>query len=183
MFGSGKDKNTPAPFSASKQIDTVIAEQCTLEGDLTAQNSIKLDGRIHGTLRCEGSAVIGETGLVKGDVYASDLLVLGRLEGNVHAGRLHLQSTAQIQGNIEAETLQVDPGARSGQRHHACSQRRLHAPAAWQRERHGQGVSGHRILCQRPPGRFFMPAACQSARRGLSHKTDARNKSRLEACP
>lgn len=112
MFGSGKDKNTPAPFSASKQIDTVIAEQCTLEGDLTAQNSIKLDGRIHGTLRCEGSAVIGETGLVKGDVYASDLLVLGRLEGNVHAGRLHLQSTAQIQGNIEAETLQVDPGAR-----------------------------------------------------------------------
>ena len=140
MFGSGKDKNTPAPFSASKQIDTVIAEQCTLEGDLTAQNSIKLDGRIHGTLRCEGSAVIGETGLVKGDVYASDLLVLGRLEGNVHAGRLHLQSTAQIQ-------------------------------------------SGHRILCQRPPGRFFMPAACQSARRGLSHKTGARNKNRLEACP
>ena len=61
MFGSGKDKNTPAPFSASKQIDTVIAEQCTLEGDLTAQNSIKLDGRIHGTLRCEGSAVIGTT--------------------------------------------------------------------------------------------------------------------------
>ena len=112
MFGSGKDKNTPAPFSASKQIDTVIAEQCTLEGDLTAQNSIKLDGRIHGTLRCEGSAVIGETGLVKGDVYASDLLVLGRLEGNVHAGRLHLQSTAQIQSNIEAETLQVNPGAR-----------------------------------------------------------------------
>ena len=113
MFGSSKDKSPSAPFSAvSKQIDTVIAEQCTIEGDLTAKNSIKLDGRIHGTLRCEASAVIGEAGLVKGDVYAADLLVLGRLEGNVHASRLHLQATAQIQGNIEAETLQVDPGAR-----------------------------------------------------------------------
>ena len=111
MFSSGKNK-TDAPLTTNRQLDTVIAAQCTIEGDLNTQNSIKLDGRIHGTLRCEGSAVIGETGLVKGDVYASDLLVLGRLEGNVHAGRLHLQSTAQIQGNIEAETLQVDPGAR-----------------------------------------------------------------------
>lgn len=44
-------------------------------------------------------------------------------------------------------------------------------------------MSGHRILRQRPPGRFFMPAACQPARKGLSRKTGARNKNRLEACP
>ena len=111
MFSSGKN-NTEAPLTANRQLDTVIAAQCTIEGDLNTQNSIKLDGRIHGTLRVEGCAVIGESGLVKGDVYAADLLVLGRLEGNVHARRLHLHASAHIQGNIEAETLQVDPGAR-----------------------------------------------------------------------
>ena len=114
MFGSSKDK-TPIrtiDSAAAKQIDTVIAEQCTLEGDLTTKNSVKVDGRIQGTLRAEGRAIIGETGVVKGDVHAVDLLVLGRLEGNVHAQRLHLQASAQIHGNIEAETLQVDPGAR-----------------------------------------------------------------------
>ena len=114
MFGSSKDK-TPIrtiDSAAAKQIDTVIAEQCTLEGDLTIKNSVKVDGRIQGTLRAEGRAIIGETGVVKGDVHAVDLLVLGRLEGNVHAQRLHLQASAQIHGNIEAETLQVDPGAR-----------------------------------------------------------------------
>ena len=118
MFGSGKDKSTPAVAHAaqagasSKQIDTLIAEQCTLEGDLTTQNSIKVDGRIQGTLRAEGRAIIGETGVVKGDVHAADLLVLGRLEGNVFAQRLHLQATANIHGNITTESLQVDPGAR-----------------------------------------------------------------------
>ena len=115
MFGSGKDKtpNSPANLAAaSKQIDTVIAEQCTLEGDLTTQNSIKVDGRIQGTLRAEGRAIIGETGIVKGDVHAADLLVLGRLEGNVFAQRLHLQASANIHGNISADSLQVDPGAR-----------------------------------------------------------------------
>ena len=30
----------------------------------------------------------------------------------MHAQRLHLQASARIHGNIEAETLQVDPGAR-----------------------------------------------------------------------
>ena len=42
---------------------------------------------------------------------ASDLLVLGRLEGNVFAQRLHLQASARILGNIETQSLQVDPGA------------------------------------------------------------------------
>ncbi|QTD43881.1 bactofilin family protein [Ottowia testudinis] len=114
MFGSSKNKSVSHAIdsAAGKQIDTVIAEQCTLEGDLTTKNSIKVDGRIQGTLRADGRAIIGETGVVKGDVYAADLVVLGRLEGNVHAQRLHLQASAQIHGNIEAETLQVDPGAR-----------------------------------------------------------------------
>ncbi len=53
-----------------------------------------------------------DPGVVKGDVHAVDLLLLGRLEGNVHAQRLHLQASAQIHGNLEAETLQVYPGAR-----------------------------------------------------------------------
>ena len=88
MFGSSKDK-TPirtVDSAAAKQVDTVIAEQCTLEGDLTTKNSVKVDGRIQGTLRAEGRAIIGETGVVKGDVHAVDLLVLGRLEGNVPSG-------------------------------------------------------------------------------------------------
>ena len=117
MFGSGKDKPSPlaapaASAAAGKQIDTLIAQQCSLEGDLTTQNSIKVDGQIKGTLRAEGRAIIGETGVVKGDVHAADLLVLGRLEGNVYAQRLHLQASANIHGNITTDSLQVDPGAR-----------------------------------------------------------------------
>ena len=74
MFGS-KDKSPTrvSDSGAARQIDTVIAEHCTLAGDLTTKNSIKLDGRIEGTLRAEGRAIIGETGSVKGDVHAADL--------------------------------------------------------------------------------------------------------------
>ncbi|HPK32288.1 MAG TPA: polymer-forming cytoskeletal protein [Ottowia sp.] len=111
MFGSS-NKDKPALAPANRQIDTVIAQHCKLEGDLTCENSVKVDGAITGTLRCQGRAIIGETGLVKGDVHSADLLVIGRLEGNVFSENLHLQANANIIGDIETRTLQVDPGAR-----------------------------------------------------------------------
>jgi cytoskeletal protein CcmA (bactofilin family) len=99
-------------LSSSRQIDTVIAQHCKLEGDLDSENSVKVDGVINGTLRCKGCAIIGETGLVKGDVYSTELLIIGKLEGNVHAENLHLHATAHITGEINTRTLQIDTGAR-----------------------------------------------------------------------
>ena len=113
MFGSSKQDPHPHHRQRGGQADRHRDRRAVhARSDLTSKNSVKVDGRIQGTLRAEGRAIIGETGVVKGDVHAVDLLVLGRLEGNVHAQRLHLQASAQIHGNIEAETLQVDPGAR-----------------------------------------------------------------------
>ncbi|MDR0273894.1 MAG: polymer-forming cytoskeletal protein [Burkholderiaceae bacterium] len=110
MFSSHKDKLASAP--ANRQIDTVIAQHCKIEGNLNSENSIKVDGVILGALRCQGRAIIGETGLVKGDVHSADLLVVGKLEGNVFAENLHLHASACITGDISTQNLQVDQGAR-----------------------------------------------------------------------
>lgn len=106
-------KKSPSPTSGElTHIDTLIAEHCTIEGNLVTQNSVKVDGRIHGNLSGEGHVIIGEKGLVQGDVRCTELLVMGRLEGNLRAQHVHLCASAHIAGNIEAGTLQIDPGAR-----------------------------------------------------------------------
>jgi len=110
MFSSYKNK--PPLEQAHRQIDTIIAQHCKLEGNLISENSVKVDGVILGALRCQGRAIIGETGLVKGDVHSTDLLVIGKLEGNVFAENLHLNASACIIGDINTQNLQVDPGAR-----------------------------------------------------------------------
>ena len=91
-------------------MDTLISRHCTIEGNLLTQNSVKVDGRIQGNLQAVGQAIIGEHGLVMGDVHSTDLLVFGRLEGNVRAKAVHLEPAARIQGAIETETLQMEPG-------------------------------------------------------------------------
>ena len=109
MFGDNKKPQTYQSVS-SQPVDTLISRHCTIEGNLLTQNSVKVDGRIQGNLQATGQAIIGEHGLVMGDVHSTDLLVFGRLEGNVRAKAVHLEPAARIQGAIEAETLQMEPG-------------------------------------------------------------------------
>ena len=108
MFGNNKKPQTYQPVSGP--VDTLISQHCTIEGNLLTQNSVKVDGRIQGNLQAVGQAIIGEHGLVMGDVHSTDLLVFGRLEGNVRAKAVHLEPAARIQGAIETETLQMEPG-------------------------------------------------------------------------
>ena len=93
MFGNNKKPQTYQPVSGP--VDTLISQHCTIQGNLQAI----------------GQAIIGEHGLVMGDVHSTDLLVFGRLEGNVRAKAVQLKPTARILGNIETETLEVEPGA------------------------------------------------------------------------
>ena len=109
MFGDNKKPQTYQSVS-SQPVDTLISRHCTIEGNLLTQNSVKVDGRIQGNLQAVGQAIIGEHGLVMGDVHSTDLLVFGRLEGNVRAKAVHLEPAARIQGAIETETLQMEPG-------------------------------------------------------------------------
>ena len=109
MFGNNKKPQTYQPVSGP--VGTLISQHCTIEGNLVTQNSVKMDGRIQGNLRAEGQAIIGENGVVVGDVEATDLLVFGRLEGNILAKTVQLKPSARILGNIDTEMLLVDPGA------------------------------------------------------------------------
>ena len=96
---------------SNANISTLIGEGCHIQGNIRAKNSIKIDGHIQGNLTIEGSVIIGEKSHVQGDIQCADLVVFGRLDGNVAVRQLQLKQTAQIYGNIEAQILQVEPGA------------------------------------------------------------------------
>ncbi len=97
--------------SHNLHIDTLIGEQCTLQGDMSSQHSIKIDGGIIGHVISEGMIIVGEKGWIKGNAQAKELVVFGRIEGDITAQSLDLKASAQISGNIDTHTLQVDSGA------------------------------------------------------------------------
>lgn len=83
-----------------------------MEGTLTAKDDIRVSGKLKGTLRVDGKAIIAQEGSVEGDVFATDADVAGTLVGEINVkGRLVLKGSAKVQGTVRTTRLIVEEGA------------------------------------------------------------------------
>ena len=87
--------------SGSKIIGTIIAD-----GD------IRIDGTVEGEMQCTGKVVIGEKGLIKGTVSCQNAEIMGTLDGKiVNSQTPALRATGKIKGEVQTQTLIVEPNA------------------------------------------------------------------------
>ncbi|MBT5338423.1 polymer-forming cytoskeletal protein [Candidatus Falkowbacteria bacterium] len=92
--------------------DTVIGQSIKIEGDLVSNGSITVEGEVIGSVKTEQTLKIGERAKVKAEVNANEAFVSGKVSGNIVVkGKLELSNTAEVNGDIEASTLQIDAGA------------------------------------------------------------------------
>ncbi len=98
---------------------SLIAPGMNIVGDCETEGTIRVEGRVEGTLKAGKSIVVGRSGEVVGDIITQDCVVSGRVSGNIVAeSRLELQATCEIQGEIRSRRVQLDEGARfNGQLH------------------------------------------------------------------
>jgi cytoskeletal protein CcmA (bactofilin family) len=92
---------------------TVIGKSVTIRGELSANEDLYLDGEIHGTVSLPGNRLtIGPNSSVRADVRVRDVIVFGRLEGNIQAsGRVELRQSAHMLGDIHAARLSIEENA------------------------------------------------------------------------
>jgi len=91
----------------------VISKDTVIEGNFSADQDVRLDGVIKGDVRCAKRIVVGETGKVEGTVNAESAVVMGAIKGEVIIQEiLQLKSTALVDGNLQAKSIQVDEGGK-----------------------------------------------------------------------
>ena len=106
MFGTKRKGDTIG------MINTIIGGNSKIEGRLTAAESTRIDGLLEGKIMSESSVIIGEHGLVRGDIDAVEILVAGTVYGNLRAQeRIQLTETGRVLGDIFTKTLVIDEGA------------------------------------------------------------------------
>lgn len=92
---------------------SIIAAGMTIIGDCETGGTVRIEGRVEGTVRAGKSVVVGRGGEVVGDILTQDAVVSGRVCGNILAeSRLELQATSEIQGEIRSRRVKLDEGAR-----------------------------------------------------------------------
>ena len=106
-----RNKHSKAIFGTNTA--TVIGAEAVFESaTLKGGGSIRIDGRFLGTIDIKGHIVLGETGVLDGEVQADSALFAGKYKGDLRIkDTLCLASTADITGRIEAGKLIVDEGA------------------------------------------------------------------------
>jgi len=84
----------------------------SLKGELSFEASFRIDGKYEGTIRSSGRLVVGEGGLVDGDVHVRHLLVSGEMRGTVEAGeQLHIAPGGRVSADITTPSLVIEDGA------------------------------------------------------------------------
>lgn len=113
---SKSDISTELPAQGGASI---IAAGTSLKGDLTSNGDIRIDGTLQGNIHCTAKVVIGANGIVEGDIAGQQADIMGKVNGTVKVKELlQLKGGSNINGNIYASKLQIEPSANfNGQCH------------------------------------------------------------------
>jgi cytoskeletal protein CcmA (bactofilin family) len=92
---------------------TMIGKSVRIHGELSGSEDLVMDGELHGTIKLPGGRLtIGAAARVHGDIAAKDVVILGRLDGDIRAtGRVELRASALMQGNVYAGSLSIEENA------------------------------------------------------------------------
>jgi cytoskeletal protein CcmA (bactofilin family) len=83
-----------------------------VEGTITAQNDIRIDGSVEGILKCAGKLIIGPDGRVDGEATCTHAVIEGRFEGTLNVTEvLDVRENANVAGDIKTGKLLVQTGA------------------------------------------------------------------------
>lgn len=107
-----KNKGADYTADARTKIGTLIGTGAVFDGNLSAPESVRIDGTLNGNCDCKAQLVVGVEGVIKGDINAQNVLISGKVEGDIIAnGKIELLSTGKIAGNITAKSLVIDEDA------------------------------------------------------------------------
>ncbi|MEX0856051.1 MAG: polymer-forming cytoskeletal protein [Gemmatimonadota bacterium] len=104
----GKERNDPASPAAI----SIIGPGMQVAGDCTTEGTIRIEGRVVGSVWAGKAVVIGKNGVLHGDLHTQDAVIAGEVVGTLLvASRLEIQGSARIEGEIQARRVQLEEGA------------------------------------------------------------------------
>jgi cytoskeletal protein CcmA (bactofilin family) len=98
--------------------NTVIERMSTFgptlrfKGELKAQEDIKIEGKIEGTIQHQQRVIVGAKGEVVATVNAATIDVDGRVQGDMTARKsIKVSQSAIVRGNLRAPSVSITEGA------------------------------------------------------------------------
>jgi cytoskeletal protein CcmA (bactofilin family) len=114
------ESSTPKPAAATAGSPVLPSgEQATIgkslfvKGEVSGSESLYIDGKVEGTINLPGNRVtVGRNGQVAANILAREVVVLGKVRGNVTASdRVDIRSEGSLTGDVAAARISIEDGA------------------------------------------------------------------------
>lgn len=103
----------PASRATAASEQASIGKGLSFKGEITGNESLFIDGKVEGSINLPGNRVtVGRNGLVTASVVAREIVVLGKIRGNVAASdRVDIRAEGSLTGDVSAARISIEDGA------------------------------------------------------------------------
>jgi cytoskeletal protein CcmA (bactofilin family) len=93
-------------------LKTIITAATLITGEIQGQGDLNLEGQLTGNIEIKGLLFVGKTGNFKGEATAENMVIEGRIEGQIKANvKIEIRGSGHIQGNIFCQQIAIAEGA------------------------------------------------------------------------
>lgn len=92
---------------------SIIASDMTVIGDLETEGTVRIEGRVKGTVRVGSQVLVAQGAVIEGDLHTEEAVIAGQVKGAIHAKeRVELQASAIVAGDILTPRISIIEGAK-----------------------------------------------------------------------
>lgn len=96
------------PIRAKK--DTFVSNGAQFTGVIEGDGNIIIEGKVEGNIACMHMVRIENSGHVKGEIRAQQIMINGSVEGRCYADSLSIQPKGSLRGDIFADEISIEKG-------------------------------------------------------------------------
>ncbi len=113
MMSANESAPAPRPVTTTTSDQATIGKSLVIKGEVTGSESLYIDGRVEGSINLSGNRVtIGRNGVVAANISAREIVVLGKVRGNLTASdRVDIRSDGSLTGDVVAARISIEDGA------------------------------------------------------------------------
>ena len=90
----------------------IIGNGTLIKGEVESNGDIRIDGKVVGSVKSTGKVVIGQNGIVEGEINCKTADFSGIVKGTVNVEELTtMKSTSKMEGDLYTKQLFIEIGA------------------------------------------------------------------------
>lgn len=97
--------------SSQTELNALLGRGSSFEGKLTFEGTVRIDGRFKGQIVASDTLIVGEEGVVEGEITVGEIISSGSIKGTIRASRAaEFLAPGKVEAELFTASLRIERG-------------------------------------------------------------------------